>query len=154
MIFGRLSITLRQRHFGRESEQNVRLKLDEGLSNRLKPTLQELGHDVDTVIDEGLKSEADTVVADTARQNDRMLFTLDKGLVNFNLEQYAPGKHPGIVVFRLKSFGRGTVTRFVEDFVRSQDLDKFIGCVAIVEPGKVRIRRKDDSNETNTPSSD
>jgi len=77
----------------------VKVKLDEGLSYRLKPILQELGHDVDTVVDEGLKSEADTVLAEIARQNNRMLFTLDRGLGD--VRQYVPGEHPGIVVFRL-----------------------------------------------------
>lgn len=46
----------------------MRVKLDEGLSYRLKPTLQELGHDVDTVIDEGLTSEKDSILAAIACQ--------------------------------------------------------------------------------------
>ena len=58
--------------------------------------------------------------------------------------QYAPGEHPGIVVFRLSSAGPGTVSRFVADFVRNQKLDELAGCLVIVEPGKVRIRRKED----------
>jgi predicted nuclease of predicted toxin-antitoxin system len=130
----------------------VKVKLDEGLSYRLKPTLQELGHDVDTVVDEGLKSEDDTVLADVARQNNRMLFTLDRGLGD--VRQYVPGEHPGIVVFRLSSSGPGAVSRFVEDFVRAQKLDELAGCLVIVEPGKVRIRRKEDDSENKTASSD
>ncbi|MBI3241329.1 MAG: DUF5615 family PIN-like protein [Chloroflexi bacterium] len=130
----------------------MKLKLDEGLSYRLKPTLQELGHDVDTVVDEGLKSEDDAVLADIARQNERMLFTLDKGLGD--VRQYAPGEHPGIVVFRLSSTGPGMVSRFVEDFVRNQKLDELPGCLVIVEPGKVRIRRKEDDGEKRTTSAD
>jgi len=130
----------------------VKVKLDEGLSYRLKPTLQELGHDVDTVVDEGLKSEDDTVLADVARQNNRMLFTLDRGLGD--VRQYAPGEHPGIVVFRLSFAGPGTVSRFVEEFVRNQNLDEMAGCLVIVEPGKVRIRRQEDDSENKTASSD
>lgn len=120
----------------------MKLKLDEGLSYRLKPTLQELGHDVDTVADEGLRSEDDAVLAAIARQNRRMLFTLDRGLGD--LRQYAPGEHPGIVVFRLSSTGPGAVNRFVESFVRNHGLDELAGCLVIVEPGKVRVRRKED----------
>jgi predicted nuclease of predicted toxin-antitoxin system len=117
----------------------VKLKLDEGLSYRLKPTLQEVGHDVDTVVEEGLTSVADAILAEVARQNDRMLFTLDKGLGD--LRQYPPGEHPGIVVFRLRTAGPGAVSRFVEDFVRGQKLEEMAGCLVIVEPGRVRIRR-------------
>ena len=127
----------------------MRLKLDEGLSYRLKPTLQELGHDVDTVVDEGLRSEDDVVVADAAHQNNRMLFTLDRGLGD--TRQYAPGDHQGIVVFKLKSVGTGTVSRFVVAFVRAHKLEEMVGCLVIVEPGSVRIRREDDGGTTGTP---
>ena len=123
----------------------MKLKLDEGLSYRLKPALQELGHDVDTVADEGLKSEDDAVLAAIARQNKRMLFTLDRGLGD--VRQYAPGEHPGIVVFRLSSAGPGAVNRFVKDFVRNQDLDELAGCLVIVQPGRVRVRRREDAGE-------
>ena len=96
----------------------MRIKLDEGLSYRLKGVLGELGHDVDSVIEEGLNSEPDAIVARVASQNNRMLFTLDRGLGD--LRQYAPGDHPGIVVFRLRSAGPGVVSSFVEHFVRNQ----------------------------------
>ena len=135
---------LRPWRSGRGNERSVKLKLDEGLSYRLKPTLQELGHDVDTVVDEGLKSEDDAVLADIARQNERVLFTLDRGLGD--VRQYAPGEHPGVVVFRLRFAGPGTVSRFVEEFVRNQHLDEMVGCLVIVEPGKIRIRRQEDNS--------
>lgn len=69
-----------------------------------------------------------------------MFFTLDRGLGD--IRQYGPGKHPGIVVFRLGSVGPGAVNRYVEEFVRVKNLDEFTGCLVIVGPGdKVRIRR-------------
>lgn len=128
-----------------KNKQNVRLKLDEGLSYRLKPKLQKLGHDVDTDIDEGLGATDDSVQADIARQNNRMLFTLDRGLGD--IRQYAPGGHPGIIVFRLGFVGPGAMSRFVEDFVRDQNLDQLAGCLVIVEPGNVRIRREQSDSE-------
>jgi len=142
---------LRGWRFYRRNERIVKVKLDEGLSYRLKPTLQVLGHDVDTVIEEGLKSEDDAVIAQIASQNNRMLFTLDRGLGD--VRQYTPGKHSGIVVFRNRFVGPGTVNKFVEEFVRNHNLDDLMGCLVIVEPGKVRIRRKDDEGENKTISS-
>jgi predicted nuclease of predicted toxin-antitoxin system len=103
--------------------------------------LRELGHDADTVVDEGLKSADDAIIAAAARQNGRMLFTLDRGLGD--MRSYAPGEHPGIVVFRPRLSGPGTVNAFVEEFVRTQNLEKMAGCLVIVEPGKVRVRRKE-----------
>jgi predicted nuclease of predicted toxin-antitoxin system len=131
-------------HSRQQNDCSVKVKLDEGLSYRLKPALQEMGHDVDTVVDEGLKSEVDIVLADVARRNNRMLFTLDRGLGD--VRQYVPGEHPGIIVFRLNASGPGAVSRFVEEFVRVQPLDELTGCLVIVEPGKLRIIRSKDDN--------
>jgi predicted nuclease of predicted toxin-antitoxin system len=101
-----------------------------------------MGHDVDTVVDEGLTSEKDAVLAEIACQSDRMLFTLDKGLGD--IRQYVPGDHPGIVVFRLRSEAPGIVSQFVESFVRGSSLDELAGCLVIAEPGNVRVRRRDE----------
>lgn len=123
----------------------MKIKLDENLSYKLKPKLEDLGHDVDTVIDEGLVSEPDIVLANIARQNQRMLFTLDKGLGD--VRQYPPGVHPGIIVFRPNPSGPVAASQFVEDFVRTHNLDEMSGCLVIVTPGRVRIRREKDDGE-------
>ena len=117
----------------------MRFKLDENLSRHLKPTLFSLGHDVMTVADEGLTSQPDTAVADAARSESRILLTLD---IEFaDLRKYAPGTHPGIVPFRPRSLGATTVNEFVEAFVRRTDLDALIGCAAVVDSTRVRIRQ-------------
>lgn len=117
----------------------MRFNLDENLSVHLKPTLISLGHDVMTVADEGLLSKPDTVVADAARSESRILFTLD---VEFaDLRKYAPGTHPGIVLFRPRSLGATTVNEFVEAFVRQTDLDALTGCVVVVDSARVRVRQ-------------
>lgn len=116
-----------------------RLKLDENLSRHLKAPLSALGHDVQTVADQGLLSEPDPVVAEAARTEGRMLLTLDVGLAD--LRKYAPGSHPGIVLFRPRTFGPLEVNRFVEDSIRELALDRLTGCVVLVEPSRVRLRR-------------
>jgi predicted nuclease of predicted toxin-antitoxin system len=116
----------------------MRLKLDENLSRHLKPALASLGHDVSTAADEGLLSRPDTEIAAESFKEGRMLFTLD---VEFaDLRKYPPGEHPGIILFRPPSFGPFRVNRFVEEFVRSIDLRELQSCVAIVDPGRVRVR--------------
>jgi len=117
----------------------VKLKLDETLSRHLKPILEALGHDVTTAAEQRLLSKPDTAVASAAKSGERMLLSLD--LEFADLRKYPPGGHPGIVVFRPRSFGPLAVNRFVEGFVRDTDLKLLAGCVAIVEPTRVRVRR-------------
>lgn len=117
----------------------MKLKLDENLSRHLKPTMLALQHDVTTTAEEGLLSQPDPVVGAAAKNEGRMLLTLD--LEFADMRKYAPGNHPGVVLFRPRSFGPLAVNRFVEAFLRENDLEPFRGCIVIVEPGRVRVRQ-------------
>jgi len=117
----------------------MKLKLDENLSRHLKPILEEQNFDVLTVSDEGLLSQDDTTIGRAAKTEGRMLFTLD---IEFgDLRKYPPGTHPGIVLFRPRSFGPLAVNRFVQEFAEDADLEQFVGCVVVVDPSRVRVRR-------------
>lgn len=116
----------------------MKLKLDENLSRHLKAPLETLRHDVTTALEEGLVSQPDSIIAKAAKRESRRLLTLDVEFANLN--KYAPGDHPGVVLFRPRSLGPLTVNRFVEQFVASTDLGRLAGCVVIVEPARVRIR--------------
>jgi len=117
----------------------MKLKLDENISRHLKPILEDLNHDLLTVSDQGLLSQNDTAIGMAAKTEGRMLLTLD--LEFGDLRKYPPGRHPGIILFRPRSFGPLSVNRFVEDFVRETDIEQFRGCVAVVDTSKVRVRR-------------
>jgi predicted nuclease of predicted toxin-antitoxin system len=117
----------------------MNLKLDENLSRHLKPKLAVLGHDALTAADEGLLSQPDTAIASAASREGRVLLTLD--LEFANLRKHPPGSHPGVVLSRPRSFGPMAVNAFVEEFVRTTDLTGFAGCVVVVEPARVRVRR-------------
>jgi hypothetical protein len=58
-----------------------------------------------------------------------------------DLRKYPPGRHPGIILFRPRSFGPLAVNRFVEKFVWETNLEQLYGCVIVVDPSKVRVRR-------------
>jgi predicted nuclease of predicted toxin-antitoxin system len=62
--------------------------------------LRDDGHDVETVIDEGLGGEDDPPVLQAATDEGRILLTFDLDFAD--IRQYPPGTHAGIVVFRLK----------------------------------------------------
>ena len=117
----------------------MKLKLDEHLSRRLKPILQALSHDVTTAADEGLLSQPDIAVAAEAKREGRMLMTLD--LEFGDLRKYPPGDHPGIMLFRPRSFGPLAVNRFIAEFIRDAELQSLAGCVVVVDPSRVRVRR-------------
>jgi predicted nuclease of predicted toxin-antitoxin system len=116
----------------------MKLKLDENLSRHLKPVLIGLGHDVLTAADENLLSHPDTEIAQAAKDEQRMLMTLD---VEFaDLRKYPPGSHPGVILFRPLSLSPLSVNSFITDFVRRTDLDKLAACIAVVDHVHVRVR--------------
>ena len=117
----------------------MKLKLDENLSRHLKQILASLGHDATTAVEEGLLSQPDAVIAKAAHSEGRVLLTLD---VEFaDLRKYPPGSHSGVVLFRPGTLGPLEVNRYVEDFIRNFDLVSLAGCVAVVGPRRIRIRR-------------
>ena len=94
----------------------MKLKLDENLSRHLKAPLSSLGHDVSTAADEGLLGQPDSLIAGEAFAEKRMLLMLD--LEFGSVIKFPPGKHPGIILFRLVELGPLAVNRFVEEFGR------------------------------------
>ena len=117
----------------------MRLKLDENLSRQLKAALNALGHDVDTAAEERLLSQPDSAIAAASKMAGRMLFTLDLDFSDIRL--YPPGSRPGIILFRPATLGPLEVNRFIVDFVAHQNLTDLAGCVAVAEPGRLRVRR-------------
>jgi len=118
----------------------TRIKLDENLSRHMKPELEQQGCDVETAAEEGLLGKTDTEVGVAARREGRMLFTLD---IEFaDMRKHPPGNHSGVVLFRPRSMGPLTVNRFVLEFVQNTDLAELAGCVVVVEPARIRVRRQ------------
>ena len=106
----------------------MRLKLDENLPTGLAAQLTVRGHDADTVIDEGLDGQPDPIVVAAATESERMLVTLDRG-------------HAGVLVLRPTSQDPASVLDLVDRLLQTHGLDDLAGCVVIVEPRRVRIRR-------------
>lgn len=121
------------------------VKLDENLSIQLPAELLKAGVEAHTCQQEGLLGQSDEEVGKAAAAENRMLFTLDLDFAD--MRRHRPGRHPGIVLFRPRSMGPGAVSSFVLEFVRTTSLDDLAGCIAIVEPGRVRIRRPDTFGE-------
>ncbi len=99
-----------------------------------------VGVPVETAADEGLVGQPDETVGAVAEREGRMLLTLD--LEFADLRKHPPGNHPGIVLFRPRRFGPLAVNRLVEEFLRETDLEMLGGCVVVVDPSRMRVRRR------------
>jgi len=86
-----------------------------------------------------LLGRLDAEVGAAAKAEERMVLTLDLDFAD--LRKFPPGAHPGVILFRPRSMGPLAVNRFVLRFVQEVDLARLSRCLAVVEPGRVRVRR-------------
>lgn len=92
----------------------MKFKVDENLAFEIAELLRDMGHEADTVTEEGLSGEPDSVVLERVREVRQILLTLDVGIAD--LRAYPPEQYHGIILFRLKNTGR----HFLLEFVRQQ----------------------------------
>lgn len=116
----------------------MKIKLDENLPASLAEVLTADGHDVDTVLAEGLGGRGDPEIAAAAKADERMLITLDKGFAD--IRSYPPGTHPGMLVLRLPDESAGSVRAAVTELVAHHRLDELAGTVTVLQHGRLRIR--------------
>lgn len=117
----------------------MKIKLDENLPDRLVPALTDLGHDVDTVILEGLAGQDDHAVWQASQRADRFLITQD--LDFSDLRRYTPGTHRGLLLVRLRSPGRTALFDRIHRLLAVEDVSTWAGCLVIATDRKLRIRR-------------
>jgi hypothetical protein len=117
----------------------VRFKLDENLPAEIVELLGSHGHQVATVLEEGLSGEDDERIAEKARAEQRGIITAD---VDFaNVRSYPPAQYAGIIVLRPRPQGRRALlalARELPPLLRSQSP---AGKLWIVEPGRLRIHQ-------------
>jgi len=117
----------------------MNIKLDENLPTRLVPMLAALGHSVDTVVDEGLTGESDSVVWERARREGRFLITQD--LDFSDTRQFQPGTHPGVMLVRLREPGAQSLLDHVERAFRDNQPETWLQCFVVLTAHKLRVKR-------------
>lgn len=117
----------------------MRIKLDENLPVRLAGHLTSLGHNTDTVPDEGLTGADDARVWDAAQQEERFFITQD--LDFSDLRRYAPGSHHEVLLVRLRDPGREALYLRVRSLFDEEQIENWTGCFVVVTEHKIRIRR-------------
>lgn len=117
----------------------MRIKLDENIPHRLADVLEQMGHDVDTVFDEGLKGKSDEEIWAAVRQHDRFWITQD--LDFSNIHQFTPGTHAGILILRLRDPGRKNLFRRILTVFQGEDVESWKRCFVVITDRKLRVQR-------------
>jgi hypothetical protein len=117
----------------------VKIKLDENLPRALVQRLTDLGHDVDTVSDEGIAGRDDAVLWAAAWRDGRFLVT--QGLDLSDARRYVPGTHAGLLLVRLPRPGRTALFDRIASMFAVEAVDTWAGCVVSASGTKVRVRR-------------
>lgn len=117
----------------------MKIRLDENIPVRPQPVLQQLGHDTDSVVQEGLTGCTDERLWQAAQEAGRLLITQD--LDFSDIQRFKPGSHAGILVVRLRNAGREAIVRRVGQVFQYEAVSEWQGCFVIVSERKIRIRR-------------
>lgn len=129
----------------RPREPTVNIKLDENMPEALVPVLAELGHDADTVPQEGRAGQEDTSVWDAAQQAKRFLITQD--LDFSDSRKFVPGTHYGLLLIRLRDPGRTALRHIVETLFETEPVETWHGCLVVATERKLRVLRPPDQEE-------
>lgn len=113
-------------------------KLDENIPIELANHLRELGHDVDTVVDEGLLGSPDDAIERAARNAKRIVITLDTDLGD--VRKFPPRESAGIVLLRLADQQIPAVVAVVSRLVDQYEAEIRAGRLLVVTESRVRIR--------------
>lgn len=117
----------------------MKIKLDENMPAGLVDILKQLGHDADSVPEEGLSGRNDPIVWAAAQSEDRFFITQD--LDFSDLRQFQPGTHAGILLVRLQNPNRTALTSIVKHLFEVEDVLNWYGAFVVVTERKLRIRK-------------
>lgn len=101
--------------------------------------LSELGHDVETVPQEGLAGTEDPVVW-AAAQNERRFF-ITQDLDFSDITRFASSHHAGLLIVRLRTPNRRALVQRICELFQMDDTESWTGCFVIVTERKLRVRR-------------
>src|SRR4051794_7357127 len=107
----------------------VPVKVDEDLPAEISDLITAAGHDAKTVFVQGDSGLPDDQLWPKIQQEQRMLFTADKGFAN--ARDYPPGSHAGVVLFRLPRESRAGYIRLAEFLIAQVKLVDIAGAIVV-----------------------
>lgn len=117
----------------------MRVKLDEDLSPTLGNLLAHYGHTAVTVVGQGWGGLKDSQLWPRVIAKRIFFITGDKGFGD--VRYYPPGSHEGILVLRPGRESRSQYSALLQMTLMSHSLDEHVGCLIVVTPRSVRVRR-------------
>jgi predicted nuclease of predicted toxin-antitoxin system len=115
--------------------------IDEDMPRSLGPELSKQGYEVKDIRDYGLRGATDGEVFHFAQQERAVLMTGDLGFGN--ILRFPLGEHFGVVVARFPNeMSSQDVNRKIVGYLTALTEDDLRGNLVVVEPAKIRIRRK------------
>jgi len=116
----------------------MRFKLDENMPRSARELLAEFGHDVSTIVIQGLAGRDDQLVAETCKAEVRALITLDLDFAD--ITAYPPQDYSGIVVLRLTVQDVPSVLDALRRFQSHLRNESVEARLWIVEDARIRVR--------------
>lgn len=115
------------------------IKVDEDLPENIAHIFSEAGYIADTVRQQGWGGSEDEDLWQRVQAERRWLVTADKGFGD--IRTYVPGTYVGIVLLRAMIESRRRCIELAQALVRSVRLEEVSGCLVVVTPRGIRIRR-------------
>lgn len=120
----------------------MKLKLDENLGRRGAELFRQAGHDVMTVVYQGMTSAPDPELLAACHGENRCLVSMD--LDFSNPLQYPPHKFSGIAVIRVPSpVTLGEILKCCQTLLTGLEQAPITGKLWIVEPSRIRRYQPD-----------
>jgi predicted nuclease of predicted toxin-antitoxin system len=116
----------------------MKMKLDENLPFRLVDILSQLGHETDTIPQEGLKGCNDTQIWEATQR--ARYFLITQGLNFSNIHRFVPGTHHGLLLIRLRDPGREALLKRIQNLFETEAVEHWQGCFVVVTEHKIRVR--------------
>ncbi len=119
----------------------MKCKLDENLGHLGRDLLTASGHDVSTVVMQGLSGGADEALYKACQAEHRVLITLDRDFGE--ILRFAPEDTAGIAILDCRGrLSPASIRARFEELVALLAIEPIEGKLWIVEPGRVRIHER------------
>jgi predicted nuclease of predicted toxin-antitoxin system len=115
--------------------------MDENMPAEAAALFREAGHDVASVLEEGLGGKDDAEIFAVCRQEERSLVTLDLDFAD--IRTYPPAESPGIVIIRLQRQDTRNIQVALHRHLSVFENEPLPGQLWILEEERVRIRGGD-----------
>jgi predicted nuclease of predicted toxin-antitoxin system len=122
----------------------VKLKLDQNLGVRGRELFEAAGHEICTAREQHLDVASDEEIWRRTTAEGWVLVTLDLDFAD--TLRFPPAQHPGVAVLRVPEHRGASVLPIVmQTLVQALNRERIEGKLWVVEPGRIRIYKEENS---------